>query len=99
MLQKPVEDQEADQVAHLRFLAASYKPEFWYMEVFECFRRLYSSAALVFVSPGSATQAVVAFVAVTNESGKSHTTVAFPLTNPTPPRVVFQKQHSHQRSM
>ena len=59
-MRKPVEEQEADQVGHLAFLAASYKPEFWYMEVFECFRRLYSSAALVFVTPGSATQAVVA---------------------------------------
>ena len=80
MLQKPVEDQEADQVAHLRFLAASYKPEFRYMEVFECFRRLYSSAALVFVTPGSATQAVVAFVVVTNECGKSHRTATSPST-------------------
>ena len=80
MLKKPVEEQEADQVAHLKFLAGSYKPEFWYMEVFECFRRLYSSAALVFVTPGSATQAVVAFVVVTNECGKSYRTVTIPST-------------------
>ena len=92
---------EAGEVAHLSFLATSYKPEYWYMEVFECFRRLYSSAALVFVTPGSATQAVVAFVVVTNESGILRTTVIFPLTKTVltvslaikieiTPRVVFR---------
>ena len=71
------------------------------MEVFECFRRLYSSAALVFVTPGSAAQAVVAFVVVTNESGILRTTVIFPLTKTVvtvslaikieiTPRVVFR---------
>ena len=74
ILKKPVEEQDADQVGHLSFLAASYKPEFWYMEVFECFRRLYSSAALVFVTPGSATQAVVAFVVVTKSTFASKVT-------------------------
>ena len=82
VLKKPFEQrtpEEANQVAHLGFLASSYKPEYWYMEVFECFRRLYSSAALVFITPGSATQPVVAFVVVTNWRGTSHTFVPLPL--------------------
>ena len=67
-------DEESKQVSYLDFLAKSYKPEYWYMEVFECFRRLYSSAALVFVTPGSATQAVVAFVVVTKSTFASKVT-------------------------
>ena len=49
---------EADSVAPLAFLAASYRPSFWFFEVIECFRKLLLSAALIFITPGSATQGI-----------------------------------------
>ena len=53
---------ELAQVAHLAFIAAHYKPQFWWFEVVECGRRLLLSGGLVFVSPGSAAQGLYALV-------------------------------------
>ena len=87
--------EEADMVAPLAFLAASYRPQYWYFEVtfsntsltsvstypspfdsspahhpppmchskvIECFRKLLLSAALIFITPGSATQGLFALL-------------------------------------
>lgn len=40
-------------IAHLKFIATSYKPQYWWFEVTECFRRILLSAALVFITPGT----------------------------------------------
>ena len=50
-------------MAHLAFLTAAYKPAYWFFEVIECFRKILLTSALVFISPGSATQGVFALIA------------------------------------
>jgi hypothetical protein len=49
-------------VKHLNFVAGHYREEVWYFEVIECFRRLLLTSALVFITPGSATQQVFALL-------------------------------------
>ena len=44
--------------ARLRFLWASYQPQFWYWEVIETTRRLMLTAVLSMVAPGSSIQSV-----------------------------------------
>ena len=51
-------DEEQAAVAHIGFLVANYKPDFWFFEVIECVRKLLLTSALIFISPGSATQGV-----------------------------------------
>ena len=61
ILRKPVDQRtEAEQasVANISFLVASYKPAYWFFETIECFRKLLLTSALLFISPGSATQGV-----------------------------------------
>lgn len=55
-------DEERKAVAHLKFIADAYKPEFWYFEVIECIRRILLSAGLVFITPGSPTQGIFATI-------------------------------------
>merc|ERR1711865_160170 len=55
-------DEERKAVAHLKFIADAYKPEFWYFEVIECIRRILLSAGLAFITPGSPTQGIFATI-------------------------------------
>jgi hypothetical protein len=56
------DDAQQAQVKHLDFVAGHYREEVWYFEVIECFRRLLLTSALVFITPGSATQQVFALL-------------------------------------
>ncbi|GMH76471.1 hypothetical protein TrST_g1986 [Triparma strigata] len=43
-------------IEHIGFLWHDYRPEYWWFEIYECFRRLSFSGMLVFFEPGSAAQ-------------------------------------------
>ena len=40
------------------------EPQFWYWEVFECFRKLFLSAIISFILPGTVSQVGLAMVIV-----------------------------------
>lgn len=44
------------EVQHIVFLWCDYRPDFWWYEIYECFRRLSFTGMLVFFEPGSAPQ-------------------------------------------
>ena len=46
----------------IAFLWAAYEPKWWWFEVFECIRRLMMTGGLVFISPGTQDQIVVAML-------------------------------------
>jgi len=54
-LSQAVRKREQD-VNHLKFLYDAFKPKFWYMEVFECLRKLMLTGFVVFFYEGSALQ-------------------------------------------
>ena len=59
-IQNPVEIRDADEaVASLAFLFDSYKPKFWWFEIFETVRRLSLTGALGALMPGTVTQMTV----------------------------------------
>ena len=61
ILRKPTTERTEEEqaaVAHIGFLVANYKPDFWFFEVIECVRKLLLTSALIYISPGSATQGV-----------------------------------------
>ena len=47
------------EVEHLKFIFEDYRPHAMYYEVFECFRKVFLTAVLVFCAPGSWLQIVV----------------------------------------
>eukprot|EP00519_Triparma_laevis_P007065 CAMPEP_0182496394 /NCGR_PEP_ID=MMETSP1321-20130603/5043_1 /TAXON_ID=91990 /ORGANISM="Bolidomonas sp., Strain RCC1657" /LENGTH=1494 /DNA_ID=CAMNT_0024700001 /DNA_START=461 /DNA_END=4945 /DNA_ORIENTATION=- len=47
---------EDQTIQHISFLWKDYRPEVWWFEIYECFRRLSFSGMLVFFEPGSASQ-------------------------------------------
>ncbi|GMI16763.1 hypothetical protein TrLO_g12393 [Triparma laevis f. longispina] len=47
---------------YIAFLWEMYEPRMWWFEIFECVRRLSMTGMLVFVSPGSPTQIVIAIL-------------------------------------
>ncbi|GMH78858.1 hypothetical protein TrLO_g8608 [Triparma laevis f. longispina] len=54
---KSAASRDEDQtVQHIAFLWRDYRPELWWFEIYECFRRLSFSGMLVFFEPGSASQ-------------------------------------------
>eukprot|EP00903_Cladosiphon_okamuranus_P009051 g8653.t1 len=63
-------------IAETAFLWRAYRPEAYYYEVLECFRRLLLTGCLVFILPNSAGQAAVACVLA------ALTVVVFALVNP-----------------
>ena len=48
-----------ESIQHTVFLWGSYRPSAWWYEIFECYRRLALTGALVFVQQGSQTQIAV----------------------------------------
>ncbi|GMH73197.1 hypothetical protein TL16_g06118 [Triparma laevis f. inornata] len=54
---KDAEKREGDQsIQHIVFLWRDYRAEYWWFEIYECFRRLSFTGMLVFFDPGSAPQ-------------------------------------------
>jgi hypothetical protein len=47
-------------IAKLAFLYEAYAPQYWYWEIIETYRRLFMTAVLSVVDPGTSTQAVFA---------------------------------------
>eukprot|EP00439_Symbiodinium_sp_Y106_P042585 s5124_g5.t1 len=51
--------EEDPEIQHLKFIFEDYRPNAMYYEVFECFRKVFLTAVLVFVAPGSWLQIVI----------------------------------------
>ncbi|GMH66854.1 hypothetical protein TL16_g04527 [Triparma laevis f. inornata] len=45
-----------EKIQHINFLWRDYRPEFWWYEIYECFRRLSFTGMLVYFDPGSPAQ-------------------------------------------
>jgi len=59
------ERKENMEISKLSFLWSMYEPHVWWFEIFECVRRLMMTGMLIFVSPGSASQIVLALILAT----------------------------------
>jgi len=55
-------DNKASRLGTLSFLFAAYAPQYWYWEVVETYRRLFMTAVISVVDPGTSVQAVFAIL-------------------------------------
>jgi hypothetical protein len=55
------ENQQKAKLVPIQFLFESYKPNFWYFEIIETFRRLLFTGFLALIYPGSTKQLVVGY--------------------------------------
>ncbi|GMH54749.1 hypothetical protein TL16_g01736 [Triparma laevis f. inornata] len=61
-IKDPDKRDDDPKIKHIVFLWRDYRPEFWWFEIYECFRRLSFTGMLVFFDPGSAPQICFAMI-------------------------------------